>query len=151
MNTPVPDPPAADPSPSQSDATGEQGLEETYVPGEADTGTEGLARMADADPESESGPAAASSKAKASARKSKASELGDFKLLKKLGEGGMGEVYLARQQGLDRNVALKVLSKQLGKKEAFVERFFREARAMARLDHPNVLKVYAVETDKGRH
>ena len=90
MNTPVPDPPAADPSPSQRDATGEQGLEETYVPGEADTGTEGLARMADADPESESGPAAASSKAKASARKSKASELGDFKLLKKLGEGGMG-------------------------------------------------------------
>ena len=52
MNTPVPDPPAADPSPSQSDATGEQGHEETYVPGEADTGTEGLARMADADAES---------------------------------------------------------------------------------------------------
>ena len=93
----------------------------------------------------------ASSESKEQARKSKASELGDFKLMKKLGEGGMGEVYLARQQGLDRNVAIKVLSKELGKKSTFVERFFREARAMARLDHPNVLKVYAVETDKGRH
>ena len=48
MNTPVPDPPAADPSPSQRDATGEQGLEETFVPGEADTGTGDLAKMAKA-------------------------------------------------------------------------------------------------------
>ena len=153
MDTPLPDPPAADPSPGQGDATGEPGLEETFVPGEADTGTGDLAKMAKAEdqPENESAPAATSSEPTDSARKSKASELGDFKLMKKLGEGGMGEVYLARQQGLDRNVALKVLSKQLGKKEAFVERFFREARAMARLDHPNVLKVYAVETDKGRH
>ncbi len=152
MDTPVPDPPVSDPSPGRQEATGEQGLEETFIPGEADTGD--LAEMARAEEKTTSEtPVAAkpSSESKEQARKSKASELGDFKLMKKLGEGGMGEVYLARQQGLDRNVAIKVLSKELGKKSTFVERFFREARAMARLDHPNVLKVYAVETDKGRH
>ncbi len=142
MDTPVPEPPVSK-TPSDQDGDAQrQGLEETYVPGEADTGD--LAEMARGDAEP-------SSTSQESSGKSKASELGDFKLLKKLGEGGMGEVYLARQQGLDRMVALKVLSKQLGKKETFVARFFREARAMARLDHPNVLKVFAVETDKGRH
>jgi serine/threonine protein kinase len=150
MDTPVPEPPVSETPPGEDGDAAEQGLQETYVPGEADTGD--LAEMArsDAIPKSTSA-AKTSSSSKESSGKSRASELGDFKLLKKLGEGGMGEVYLARQQGLNRNVALKVLSKQLGKKDTFVERFFREARAMARLDHPNVLKVFAVETDKGRH
>jgi len=149
MDTPVPKPPVSETPPGQDAA--EQGLHETYVPGEADTGD--LAEMArdDAKPKSTSAAKSPSSTSKLSSDKSKASELGDFKLLKKLGEGGMGEVYLARQVGLDRKVALKVLSKHLGKKETFVERFFREARAMARLDHPNVVKVFAVESDKGRH
>ena len=151
MDTPVPEQPVSKTSSDQDGDAQRQGLEETYVPGEADTGD--LAEMArdDAEPESTSARKEPSSTSQESSGKSKASELGDFKLLKKLGEGGMGEVYLAHQQGLDRMVALKVLSKQLGKKETFVERFFREARAMARLDHPNVLKVFAVETDKGRH
>jgi len=150
MDTPVPEPPVSETPPGEDGDAAEQGLQETYVPDEADTGD--LAEMArsDAIPKSTSA-AKTSSSSKESSGKSRASELGDFKLLKKLGEGGMGEVYLARQQGLNRNVALKVLSKQLGKKDTFVERFFREARAMARLDHPNVLKVFAVETDKGRH
>ena len=150
MDTPVPEPPVSKTPPGEDGDAAEQGLQETYVPGEADTGD--LAEMArsDAIPKSTSA-AKTSSSSKESSGKSRASELGDFKLLKKLGEGGMGEVYLARQQGLNRNVALKVLSKQLGTKDTFVERFFREARAMARLDHPNVLKVFAVETDKGRH
>jgi len=150
MDTPVPEPPVSETPPDEDGDAAEQGLQETYVPDEADTGD--LAEMArsDAIPKSTSA-AKTSSSSKESSGKSRASELGDFKLLKKLGEGGMGEVYLARQQGLNRNVALKVLSKQLGKKDTFVERFFREARAMARLDHPNVLKVFAVETDKGRH
>ena len=150
MDTPVPEPPVSKTPPGEDGDAAEQGLQETYVPGEADTGD--LAEMAQSDaiPKSTSA-AKTSSSSKESSGKSRASELGDFKLLKKLGEGGMGEVYLAHQQGLDRMVALKVLSKQLGKKETFVERFFREARAMARLDHPNVLKVFAVETDKGRH
>lgn len=83
------------------------------------------------------------------AEKKKEVQLGDFKLLKKLGQGGMGEVFLASQLSLDRNVALKILSKDMAKKPGFVERFVREARAMARIDHPNAVKVYAADTDKG--
>ncbi len=153
MDTPVPGQPVPETPPGKGgDTAPKADLEETYVPGEADTGD--LADMSSASQDSSTKKPSSkesSSQSDEPVRKSKASELGDFKLLKKLGEGGMGEVYLARQQGLDRNVALKVLSKQLGKKDTFVERFFREARAMARLDHPNVLKVFAVETDKGRH
>lgn len=144
MDTPVPEPPVTgnEETASTREESNER-LEETFVPGEADTGD--LAEMAATDPP------AKSSAEKSPAKKSKASHLGDFKLLKKLGEGGMGEVYLAHQSGLDRKVALKVLSKDLGKKPDFVERFFREARAMAKLDHPHVLKVYAIDSDKGRH
>lgn len=89
--------------------------------------------------------------AKQPAKKKKTVQLGDFKLLKKLGQGGMGEVYLASQVSLDRQVALKILSKEMAKKPGFVERFVREARAMARIDHPNAVKVYAADSDKGLH
>ena len=85
------------------------------------------------------------------AKKKKTVQLGDFKLLKKLGQGGMGEVYLANQVSLDRQVALKILSKEMAKKPGFVERFVREARAMARIDHPNAVKVYAADSAKGLH
>lgn len=88
---------------------------------------------------------------KSSDSKKKAVQLGDFKLKKKLGQGGMGEVYLANQVSLDRLVALKILSKEMAKKAGFVERFVREARAMARIDHPNAVKIYAAESDKGLH
>ncbi|MCA9059000.1 MAG: serine/threonine protein kinase, partial [Planctomycetaceae bacterium] len=78
-------------------------------------------------------------------------QLGDFELKKKLGKGGMGEVFLARQVSLDRLVALKTLSRDLAKREDFVKRFQREARSMAKLDHPNIVKVYAVDSYKGIH
>ena len=84
-----------------------------------------------------------------SAKKKKTVQLGDFKLLKKLGQGGMGEVYLANQVSLDRKVAVKILSKEMAKKPGFVERFVRECRAMAKIDHPNAVKVYAADSDKG--
>lgn len=84
-------------------------------------------------------------------KKKKVSQLGDFKLQKKLGQGGMGVVYLARQISLDRTVALKTLSKELSKRDDFVKRFIREARSMAKLDHPNVVKVYAVDSHRGVH
>jgi len=79
------------------------------------------------------------------------SQLGDFKLIKKLGQGGMGEVFLARQISLDRDVALKLLSKKLSSKQNFVERFVKEARLMARLDHPNIVRGYVVGEDQGLH
>jgi serine/threonine protein kinase len=77
--------------------------------------------------------------------------LGEYRLLKKLGAGGMGTVYLARQERLDRQVALKVLSRDLAAKPAFVQRFLREARVMARLDHPNILHCYDVGEARGLH
>ena len=86
-----------------------------------------------------------------SGSKKKVSQIGDFKVLKKIGQGGMGEVFLAKQVSLDRTVALKTLSKDLSKREDFVQRFIREARAMAKIDHPNAVRVYAVESKKGLH
>jgi len=82
---------------------------------------------------------------------SKAQRLGDFEVRKKLGQGGMGVVYLAQQVSLDRPVALKVLSKELGARPAFVERFVREARAMAKINHPSVVNCYHVGEEKGLH
>ncbi len=65
-----------------------------------------------------------------------------FLIENKLGQGGMGVVYKAKQLNLDRFVALKILSDELSKDKEFVERFFREARAAAGLSHPNVVQVY---------
>ncbi|MFN6311170.1 MAG: serine/threonine protein kinase, partial [Planctomyces sp.] len=81
----------------------------------------------------------------------KVTQLGDFALQRELGQGGMGKVFLARQVSLDRLVAVKTLSRELSKKEGFIARFEREARAMAKIDHPNVLKIYAVDSAHGIH
>jgi len=65
-----------------------------------------------------------------------------------IGQGGMGVVYRARQTKLDRTVALKLLAPELSGDPAFAERFLREARAMARLEHPNIVAVHDFgETD----
>ena len=63
----------------------------------------------------------------------------------------MGTVFLAVQVSLDRKVALKTLSKELAKKEDLVKRFIREARSMARLQHPNIVQVYAADSQSGVH
>jgi serine/threonine protein kinase len=78
-------------------------------------------------------------------------ELGDFRFVKKLGQGGMGEVFLAHQISLDRPAALKVLAKHLADKPDFVKRFYREARAMAKMDHPHAVRVFAVDEVDGIH
>ncbi len=65
-----------------------------------------------------------------------------LEILELLGQGGMGMVYKARQPALDRVVALKVLSPHLSKDPAFAERFLREAKALGRLNHPNIVGVY---------
>lgn len=68
---------------------------------------------------------------------------GDFEVIKKIGEGGMGQVYLARQISLDREVALKVLPERLAKDDSFRTRFEREARSAAKLNHPNIISIFA--------
>lgn len=65
-----------------------------------------------------------------------------LEIIELLGQGGMGAVYKARQKHLDRLVALKVIPPQAAKEPAFAERFAREARALARLNHPNIVTVY---------
>lgn len=77
--------------------------------------------------------------------------LGGCEILSKLGEGGMATVYLARQQGLDRSVALKVLSPKLCQNPREVTQFFQEAKTIAALEHPNIVSIYAVgEQDEVR-
>ena len=66
----------------------------------------------------------------------------DLDLRGVLGRGGMGAVYEARQVKLDRTVALKVLPPEVGRDPAFAERFLREARTLARLNHPHIVQVY---------
>jgi len=65
-----------------------------------------------------------------------------LEVLELIGFGGMGVVYKARQGGLDRLVALKVLPPAVGSEAAFAERFTREARSLARLNHPNIVTIY---------
>jgi len=75
--------------------------------------------------------------------------LGDFRLIGKLGEGGMGAVYEGIQQKLNRKVAVKVLAQRLSRDTVFLERFKREARAAASINHPNVIQVYDIGEDEG--
>ncbi|MBC7816492.1 MAG: protein kinase [Planctomycetaceae bacterium] len=75
--------------------------------------------------------------------------LGKYVLKSRLGQGGMGIVYLATDTRLKRDVALKVLPKEMASDEAAVKRFLREARVAARLNHPNVVAVYDVDQQRG--
>jgi serine/threonine-protein kinase len=77
--------------------------------------------------------------------------LGGYELLGRLGSGGMGTVHKARQVALDRVVALKVLPHSLASDHEFIARFYREARAVARLNHPNIVGGYEVGQDKDYH
>ena len=78
--------------------------------------------------------------------------LGDFHILRRIGSGGMGQVYLARQLSLKREVALKLLRNELNENPTALKRFQAEAEAVARLNHTNIVQVYAVgETDGLRY
>ncbi len=72
-----------------------------------------------------------------------AKEVGGYVLKRKIGEGGMGQVYEAYQPALDRKVAIKVLPRELVEDAAMVRRFEREAQAAASLNHENIIPVYA--------
>ncbi|MBN2162417.1 MAG: protein kinase, partial [Pontiellaceae bacterium] len=65
-----------------------------------------------------------------------------LEILELIGQGGMGAVYKARQKELDRVVALKILPKEIGEAAGFAERFTREARALAKLNHPGIVTLY---------
>ncbi len=69
-------------------------------------------------------------------------QLGAYQLIRQLGEGGMAQVYLARDVRLGREVAVKVLDRRLAERSGFRERFLREARLVAGLDHPNIVPLY---------
>jgi serine/threonine protein kinase len=71
-----------------------------------------------------------------------AGQFPQLEILELLGQGGMGAVYKARQKQLDRLVALKILPPQIGETEAFAERFTREARSLAMLNHPHIVTVH---------
>ena len=73
-----------------------------------------------------------------------------YRITHLVGRGGMGSVYRAEQISLGRQVALKVLSEELAEDPSFVELFLREAKAAASLNHPNIVKVFAVGSVEGR-
>ncbi len=74
-----------------------------------------------------------------------------YEIVDKIGEGGMGAVYRARDTTLDREVALKVLPPEVSTDPDRLERFQREAKALAALDHPNIVTVHTVEQAEGTH
>jgi tetratricopeptide (TPR) repeat protein len=77
--------------------------------------------------------------------------VGEFRLVREIGRGGMGVVYEAEDEKLGRRVAVKVLPLAAGLDPAELQRFRNESRAAAGLDHPHVVPVYAVGCDSGRH
>ncbi|MGD2215431.1 MAG: serine/threonine-protein kinase [Gemmatimonadales bacterium] len=76
---------------------------------------------------------------------------GEFKIIRELGRGGMGRVYLAHELALERRVALKVLPPYLSEQSEVVERFQREARTAGKLNHPNIVAVFQVSERGGLH
>ncbi|HEY1378747.1 MAG TPA: serine/threonine-protein kinase [Gemmataceae bacterium] len=77
--------------------------------------------------------------------------VGDFRILRRIGHGGMGHVYLAEQTSLKRKVALKFLRPDLAANQTALSRFRREAEAVARVTHANIVQVYAIGEAGGRH
>jgi serine/threonine protein kinase len=75
--------------------------------------------------------------------------LAHFRIDRRLGVGGMGEVWLATDMALDRPVAIKVLPPEVARDASRRERLFREARAQARIHHPNVCHIYYVGEERG--
>jgi serine/threonine protein kinase len=77
--------------------------------------------------------------------------LGNYKVLERLGSGGMALVYLCAHCHLQRRVAIKVLPTSNAKDAEFLKRFYREARATAALEHPNIVRAYDVDQDQSKH
>jgi serine/threonine protein kinase len=80
-----------------------------------------------------------------------AERISHYQIVRKLGSGGMGEVFEAEDTQLRRRVALKVLPEAMASNKETLDRFRREARALAALNHPNIVTVYSVEEAGGQH
>src|SRR5919198_674193 len=77
--------------------------------------------------------------------------LDDFELIRRIGVGGMGQVYLARQRSLKRQVAIKILKGELAANLTALQRFQAEAEAVANLTHAHIVQVYAIDEADGLH
>lgn len=77
--------------------------------------------------------------------------LGKYKLIDLLGHGGMGRVFLGEHTTMNRRVALKILPRRIGRDPAARDRFLSEARAVAALDHPNIVQAYSVDNERDRY
>src|SRR6266487_4223748 len=77
---------------------------------------------------------------------SSGTKLGRYEIRSKIGEGGMGEVYLAVDTELDRTVAIKILPEALASDQQRLQRFIQEAKAASALNHPHILTIYEIGT-----
>src|SRR5215510_6446154 len=78
-------------------------------------------------------------------------KLGRFEIRSRIGAGGMGEVFLAQDTLLNRKVALKVLPEEFASNPLNMHRFIQEAKAASALNHPNILTIYEIGAEPGRH
>ena len=77
--------------------------------------------------------------------------IGHYKIVSELGRGGMGVVYKAHEESLNRFVAIKMLGEHLEEDAEYVERFVREAQSAAALSHPNIVQIYSISQERGHH